>query len=144
MPFREATRRSADLHARLHGKRPAEWKHEIFTVTGHEIRTGRAWRTGALSSMDNSDLAERNPGVYAISASERMLYIGHTNTCLSRRLKSHHEICVSGQQPWKRGELVIADSDVVRFYCCANVQLAQRLERAMIRWFEPVYNRQWW
>lgn len=144
IPFRKALLLSAHRHARLHGQRSGEWRPEIFTITGHSISSGRAWHIGALSSMESPDVAERSPGVYAISASDRMLYVGHTNTCLSRRLKNHHEICLSEERAGRGGELVLADSDIVRFYCCANLQIARRLERAMIRWFEPVYNRQWW
>lgn len=144
IPFGEALRLSSEWHARLHGRRAAEWKHEIIEIAGRVILDDGIRNISALSSADDPDLAEANPGVYAISERDRMLYIGHTDTCLRRRLRNHHVICLDERQIGNPGSLMLDPSDVVRFYCCRDARTAQQLEAAMIDWFSPVFNDRWW
>jgi hypothetical protein len=75
-----------------------------------------------LSSLHDPDFAEPSPGTYAVSERERMLYIEHTETCLRRRLRNHHVICLDEKRIGHPATLMLDPADVVRFSCCGDAE----------------------
>lgn len=84
------------------------------------------------------------PGAYVVQRNGQVIYAGSTGTTFEERICSHHVIARFGWR-WsdlnRPSTLILADTDVVTFYECADKVTAEVFEDDLIEMFHPQFNR---